>query len=100
MAEEKKEFLTYKGRPLVRSKNILYYGDMRDSHVVMLQIMETKQSGDEEIAGRIVMQLMSTNPKADPSEMVLKRSERVGLFNSLDLAAAWLDRQLGPAEEE
>ncbi len=100
MAEEKKEFLTYKGRPLVRSKNILYYGDMRDPCVVMLQIMETKQNGDEEIAGRIVMQMMSTNPKADPSEMVLKRSERVGLYNSLDLAAAWLDRQLGPVEEE
>ncbi len=32
--------------------------------------------------------------------MVLKRSERVGLYNSLDLAAAWLDRQLGPIEEE
>lgn len=100
MAEEKKEFLTYKGRPLVRSKNILYYGDMRDPCVVMLQLMETKQNGDEEIAGRIVMQMMSTNPKADPSEMVLKRSERVGLYNSLDLAAAWLDRQLGPVEEE
>ena len=100
MAEEKKEFLIYKGRPLVRSKNILYYGDMRDPYVVMLQIMETKQDGDEETAGRIVMQMMSTNPKADPSEMVLKRSERVGLYNSLDLAAAWLHRQLGPIEEE
>lgn len=100
MAEEKKEFLIYKNRPLVRSKNILYYGDMRDPYVVMLQIMETKQTGNEETAGRIVLQMMSTNPKADPSDMVLKRSERVGLYNSLDLAAAWLDRQLGPIEEE
>ena len=100
MAEEKKEFLIYKGRPLVRSKSILYYGDMRDAYVVMLQIMETKPAGEEEAAGRIVMQMISTNPNAEPSEMVLKRSESVDLYNSLDVAAAWLDRQLGPVEEE
>ena len=44
MAEEKHEFMTYKGRPLVRSKKILYYGDMRDPYVVMLQITDTKEA--------------------------------------------------------
>ena len=44
MAEEKNEFMTYKGRPLVRSKKILYYGDMRDPYVVMLQITDTKET--------------------------------------------------------
>ena len=41
MADEK-TILTYKGRPLMRKDNLVYYGSMADSHIVMLQILETK----------------------------------------------------------
>ena len=50
MAEEK--LLMYKGRPLMRKDNLIYYGSMADSHIVMLQILETKKVGDAEIASR------------------------------------------------
>ena len=43
------QFMTYKGRPLVRSKKILYYGDMRDAYVVMLQINNTTEAAGMEI---------------------------------------------------
>ena len=43
--------------------------------------------------------MMSTDPNAAPTEMVVKRAERDGLYAALDLAATWLDRQLGKAEE-
>ena len=39
MAEQ---FLTYKGRPLVRGGNTIYYGNMSDEYVCMLQILSTK----------------------------------------------------------
>ena len=42
MAEEK-SILTYKGKPLMRKDNVVYYGSMADSHIVMLQILETKR---------------------------------------------------------
>ena len=29
--------LTYKGHPLMRKDNLIYYGSMADSHIVMLQ---------------------------------------------------------------
>lgn len=93
------QFMTYKGRPLVRSKKILYYGDMRDPYVVMLQIANTVESAGTEVAGHIVLQMMSTDPNATPTEMVLKRAERDGLYAALDLASAWLDRQLGEVKE-
>ena len=51
---EKKEFLTYKGRPLVRKDNVIYYGDMSEKYVVMLQIMSTKKEGDMEVADKVV----------------------------------------------
>ena len=99
MAEEKQEFMTYKGRPLVRSKKILYYGDMRDPYVVMLQIANTVESAGKEVAGHVVLQMMSTDPNAAPTELVLKRAERDGLYAALDLASAWLDRQLGEVKD-
>ena len=35
MADEKK-VLMYKGRPLMRKGNLVYYGSMADSHIVMM----------------------------------------------------------------
>ena len=42
MADEK-TILQYKGHPLMRKDNMIYYGSMADSHIVMLQILETKK---------------------------------------------------------
>ena len=36
-------FFTYKNRPLVRNKNVVYYGRMSDPYVVMMQIHSTKK---------------------------------------------------------
>lgn len=99
MAEEKQEFMMYKGRPLVRTKKILYYGHMRDPYVVMLQITDTKEADGIEMASHITLQMMSTDPNAIPTEMVVKRAERDGLYSALDLASTWLDRQLGEVKE-
>lgn len=48
--EKKNGFLLYKGRPLVRSGNTLYYGNMADKCVVMFQILSTKTVGDMTMA--------------------------------------------------
>mgnify|MGYP000606322495 CR=1 FL=1 len=37
--------LTYKGKPLVRKDNELYYGCMTDPYVLYLQIQSTKTVG-------------------------------------------------------
>ena len=42
MADEK-TILSYKGRPLMRKDNLVYYGSMADSHSFMLQILYTKK---------------------------------------------------------
>ena len=34
--------LTYKGKPLVRKGNEIYYGNMTDPYVLYLQVMTTK----------------------------------------------------------
>jgi hypothetical protein len=91
---EAKEVLMYKGRPLMRMDNLLYYGSMADSHIVMLQILETKKVGDAEIASRVSVQLQLTDPAAKSRDRVVKKGEKAGLYTALDFGSVWLDRAL------
>lgn len=52
MAEEN-AVLKYKGYPLMRKDNMVYFGSMADTHIVMLQILETKKVGDLDVATRV-----------------------------------------------
>jgi len=91
---EQKEFLTYKGRPLVRNGNTLYYGDMSEEFVIMIQIVSTKKEGDLEMAEKVLVQLLSTDSELRPRERIIKKSEKIGLYNAMDIGAIWLERAL------
>ena len=93
MAEEK-DILTYKGHPLMRKDNIVYYGSMADSHIVMLQILETKKVDDTDIATRVSVQLQLTDPNARVKDRIVKKSEKEGFYTALDLGCVWLERAL------
>ena len=92
MAEEK--ILMYKGRPLMRKDNMIYYGSMADSHIVMLQIIETKKVGDLDVASKASVQLQLTDPTAKSRDRIVKKSEKDGLYSALDVGVIWLQRAL------
>ena len=94
MAEEKSKFLLYKGRPLVRSGNTIYYVSLAEKCVVVMQIITTKQQGDMTIADKIQVQLLSTDEELRMSERILKKSEKHGLYNAMDIGSIWLERAL------
>ena len=93
MAEEN-AVLTYKGRPLMRKDNLIYYGSMADSHIVLLQILESKKQGDLDVASRVSVQLQLTDPAARSRDRIVKKSEKDGLYTALDLGCVWLERAL------
>lgn len=88
------EGLMYKGHPLMRKDNLVYYGSMADSHIVMLQILETKKINDTEIATRVSVQLQLTDPAAKSRDRVVKKSEKAGFYTALDVGSVWLERAL------
>ena len=92
MADEK--VLMYKGHPLMRKDNMIYYGSMADSHIVMLQILETKKVGDLDVASKGTVPLQLTDPTAKSRDRVVKKSETDGLYTALDVGAIWLQRAL------
>lgn len=89
------EFLTYKGKPLVRSGSTIYYGNMSDKYVILLQILSTKKMGELEIADKVVVQLMYTDPEMRAKDRLVKKSEKSGLYNAMDIGTIWLQRALG-----
>ena len=93
MADEK-EVLVYKGHPLMRKDNLVYYGSMGDSHIVMLQILETKKQGDLDVATRVSDQLQLTDPTVRNRDRIVKRSEKDGFYTALDVGCVWLERAL------
>ena len=93
MAEEN-AVLMYKGRPLMRKDNLIYYGSMADSHIVMLQILETKNIGGADVASRVSVQLQLTDPAAKSRDRIVKKSEKDGFYTALDLGCVWLERAL------
>ncbi len=86
--------LTYKGHPLMRKDNLIYYGSMADSHIVMLQVLESKKVNDVDIATRVSVQLQLTDPAAKSRDRIVKKSEKAGLYTALDFGCVWLERAL------
>ena len=87
-------FLMYKGRPLVRSGNVLYYGSMAEKYVIVMQILSTKDENDMTMAEKIQIQLMLTDPEVRMKDRIIKKSEKIGLYNAMDIGSIWLERAL------
>lgn len=93
MAEDK-EFLTYKGRPLVRSGDTIYYGDTKEKYIVCLKINSKKKVDDLEIADSVTVQLMYSDEDIRSRDRVIKTSTKPGLYDAMDIGAIWLERAL------
>lgn len=91
--------LMYKGRPLVRSKNDIYYGNLSDPYVIFLQILTTKEENGVQVADRIHVTLLSTDTTKSPIERMAKQSDKNGLWSALDIGTIWLERALADAKK-
>ncbi len=89
MAEK---FMTYKDKPLVRSGNEIYYGDMAESHVIKFTILsENKETGEPE---KIAVQLLKSNTELSDKDRIVKESTKNTMFEALDVGFVWLERAL------
>ncbi len=86
--------LEYKGHPLQRKDNIIYYGSFADKYIIMLQILETKKVKDLDVASKVSVQLQLTDPDIRSRDRIVKKSEKDSLYAAIDVAAVWLERAL------
>ena len=93
-APKKKDVSMYKGKPLVRSGNVLYYGDPAAPYIAMLQVLSTKSFEDMTLSDKVSVQILSTDESIPMMRRVVKRTEKNGLYTALNIASIWLERTL------
>jgi len=91
---ESNQTLMYKGHPLRRKDNLIYYGSMADKYIIMIQILGSTKEGDLELANKVHLQLQLTDPDLKSRDRVVKKSEQPDLFSAIDMGSTWLMRAL------
>ena len=89
---EKNEVLMYKGKPLLRKDNTVYYGSMSDEYIVQMQILETTDLNDLNLATKVSVQLQRTDPNVRAKDRIVKKSEYDGFYAALEVGCIWLSR--------
>lgn len=92
MAENK--FLTYKEKPLVKCGNEIYYGDMAEPYVIRFTVLSTVKAGENEIPGRVKVELLKSDTQLSDKERITKETEKDSFFDALDVGFVWLERNL------
>ena len=90
----KANVLKYKGRPLRRKDNLIYYGSMTDKYIIMMQILNTRQVKDLRVATKVAVQLQLTEAEARGRDRVVKKTEKDSLYAAIDVGSIWLERAL------
>ena len=91
---KKNNLLEYKGHPLMRKENIIYYGSMSDSHIIMMQSLESSDYKGLPVAKRVSVQLQQTGPNVRTKERIVKKTEKNSMWAAMDIASIWLGRDL------
>ncbi len=90
MAETKSPFFTYKGVPLVRKGKVIYFGNMYDDYIVMIEILSSEKKGEIDVANKVRLRKMATDITIPPNKAIVKMAEKSSLYEALDFACAWL----------
>ena len=93
-SKKAKKFFEYKGLPIVRCGNTIYYGKMSDKYITKIEIKETKDMSNLKIGSSLSVKLLSTNADDLTSKKILKIAKKDGLYNAIDIANTWLERAL------
>ena len=92
MAEN--NFLNYKEKPLVRSGNEIYYGDMTEPYVIRFEILEAEKKDGNEVPTKVSVQLLKSDIQLSMKERIVKETVKNSMFDALDFGFVWLERAL------
>ncbi len=84
---ESNEFVEYKGRPLVRQGDDIYYGDMSEKYFIYMMVMNETDTEHGTLPSQIMVQLLDSTTKSPKEQKILSN-----LKDAFDFADAWLER--------
>ncbi|MBQ3040866.1 MAG: hypothetical protein IJD42_04630 [Clostridia bacterium] len=84
MELKNKNYVEYKGKPLVREGDVLYYGFVNDPYILRLDIFMKDAKGNP------TMVFVTICPTNDTNKVV-KQVGKAGIYEALDVGAEWLE---------
>ncbi|BED91636.1 MAG: hypothetical protein CfP315_0143 [Candidatus Improbicoccus pseudotrichonymphae] len=91
---KKESGLKFRGKPLVRCGDVIFYGNIADSYVVRLTVKTKVLVSDVSVSDIITVELLKSAAVFYGNFKPLKNSDKRGLYEALDLGSAWLERAL------
>ena len=92
-AAKKKKGLNYKEKPLIRCGNRIFYGNLEDKYILVLDVLDSTPIEDIEHSTKVKIQLMDNTGKLGEGQ-VYRKAERENLYKALDIGEWWLQDAL------
>lgn len=90
---KKKKQLTYKGKPIYRQGNRIYYGNLEDDLILVLDVVETKKIKDSEVSTKVLFEVQDNTGELGKGA-TFRKGERENLYKAFDMGAWWLQDAL------
>lgn len=86
--------LTYKGHPVMRKDNLIYFGSVENKYIIVIKVLESAKEGSLDMATKLSIELQLNDPDISMADRVQKTAQRNGLYEAMDVAVIWLERTL------
>lgn len=92
-ATKKKKMLMYKGKPIYRIGNRIYYGNLDDSLILVMDIVETEQVGEFDVTKKVKFHIQDNTGELGKGQNY-RSGEREDLYKAFDIGSWWLQDAL------
>ena len=86
--------LMYKGKPLVRQGQFVFYGFPDDKYILYMNIVESKNIGNIDVATKELVQIQNTDNDISFNEKIIKQCEKRNFYDAFEIGTIWLEREL------
>lgn len=92
-AVKKKKELTYKGKPIYRRGNTIYYGNLDEHLILVLEVLETEKNGDINVTKKVKFHIQDNTGELGKGTNY-RSGERENLYKAFDIGSWWLQDAL------
>ena len=90
---KKTKLLTYKDKPIYRQGNKIYYGDLSERLILVMEIVETEEKNGIQLTKKVKFHVQDNTGELGKG-VNYRTGERDNLYEAFDIGAWWLQDAL------
>lgn len=90
---KKTKLLTYKDKPIYRQGNKIYYGDLSERLILVMEIVETEEKNGIQLTKKVKFHVQDNTGELGKG-VNYRTGERDNLYKAFDIGAWWLQDAL------